>query len=67
MRNLSFVLWVVLWPLAVEICGYLNHLQNKILSKADTDGAMVINFLIWVIVAWLVYEREPKKEEVSEK
>lgn len=57
MRNLPFVLWMVGWPLSVTLGRYLVQVH---LSDALNGMVAALNVVIWIAIAALVYERQPK-------
>lgn len=58
MNNVSFVLWVLLFPLSIRVNSYLSFLMGRSLDEvALSDGAAVIIFVIWLVVAVFLYRK----------
>ena len=58
MRNLIFVIWMILFPITSSIQGHLNFLQGKTYSVA-VEGIVAIFFLVvWFYVGKLLYEKK---------
>jgi hypothetical protein len=63
MKNLSFVLWILLYPIAMRIEDHiaiqakiLRSLPLKVDPNAETFSVLFV-FISWIIVACLLYER----------
>lgn len=61
MRNLSFVLWMLLFPLVGSVEEYLTFLQRGAhpVDAAELFGA-VIGLAMWIGIGMLLYEEKPK-------
>jgi len=60
MNKLAFVIWVMGWPLAVELCNYLAALKYKLRgheqpSRENEKQGAVTMLIIWAIIAFLVW------------
>lgn len=61
MRNLSFVLWILCWPL---VCNYLGPTisVNPAFKGIESTVLSVLNFLLfiipWAIVGGLLYQKK---------
>ena len=51
MENISFVLWLVLFPLSLEIGSYYSGLSYKLDNK-DTIGCVAIFYLVIAILLY---------------
>jgi len=63
MRNLAFVLWATLFPVAISLAGYLDFLtsggvvkQHPASSEQFYAGLMLF---VWIAVAISLYESKP--------
>lgn len=61
MKNLVFMLWVLLWPLCSAITNYISAKENKIRNHSqgtekDSFKGMLTDLAIWVIVAYFLFE-----------
>ncbi|MBF4991059.1 hypothetical protein [Methylophilus sp. QUAN] len=60
MKNLPFVLWMLLFPLVISIGSYFDFLSNgSVISHASekaelTNGLFI--FVVWIFVGYLTYE-----------
>ncbi len=60
MENISFVLWLVLWPLSYDVSKYMgakiNQINNIVKQETGPDPFTTIVFIgVWVFVAILLY------------
>lgn len=58
--KIAFVLWVCLWPLAAEATAYLSEKRvvlagEKPHSKQTKAFIAACNFIVWCIVAYILY------------
>jgi hypothetical protein len=56
MKNFSFVVWMLVWPML--FCGVVAI--NRITNSGPSDTTLLISgiaaFLVWVGIGYLVYE-----------
>lgn len=61
MRNFSFVLWMLLFPLVSTVIDYLTFLQR---GAHPIDAAELsvsaISVAMWIGIGMLLYEEKPK-------
>ena len=57
MENISFVLWLVLFPLSLEIGSYYSILRYKLDNKEYVINKETISYLAiaYVVIAILLY------------
>ena len=60
MENISFVLWVVLYPLASSISLYVGTKRKKINNEEPYSEGLIslvsfIEFLVWAIIGINLY------------
>jgi heme/copper-type cytochrome/quinol oxidase subunit 2 len=60
MNHLAFILWIVLWPIALSLCGYIDAKTKKITGKKEYSEDTrfmwsIVTIIIWVAVAKSVY------------
>ena len=59
MKNLSFVLWVIFWPVADTVASYLDFLiHGKCEDEMVYLVAAFISLVLWISIAALVYEKK---------
>lgn len=59
MKNLPFVLWLVLWPVSCALVEYLNALTlHRSYSESVMVAASLINLIIWVLIGCALWESE---------
>ncbi len=59
MNNVSFVLWVLLFPLSIRMNSYISFLMGRSLDEVTlSDGAAATIFVIWLVVAVFLYRRD---------
>ena len=67
MKNISFVLWMVLFPVATQLADYLAFLTRgsvvKQWSESTELGSSLIYLVAWIVVGVLLYQQ---KHDVSE-
>lgn len=64
MKNLAFVLWMLGWPIVVNINEYLYYLTtNKVYSDETEFVSAIINLIIWIGIGVRLYEKKEKEEE----
>jgi len=57
MKNLSFVLWMLGYPIVIAIDGYLGFLKGKTYSDHVNFWAALIVIIIWITVGKMLYEK----------
>ena len=57
MKTLSFVLWMLLWWPLVCLSNYLVYLEGFTASDGIKEAGAVINLVIWIVVAILLYRK----------
>jgi len=60
MENISFVLWMVLWPVAAQITSGFAAAQRRsnreaLPTKNVKEVAVILNLVIWLVIGWLLY------------
>lgn len=57
MQNLSFVIWLVLYPVAVALVRYLEFLvKGSVVSELSLTAMFsFLTLVIWVAVGYLLY------------
>jgi hypothetical protein len=56
MENIDFVLWNVLWPIAISVCSYLDKKQiHREPTEEQKQVTAVIQVVIWIWVACLLW------------
>lgn len=59
MNNVSFVLWVLLFPLSIRMNSYISFLMGRSLDDVTiSGGAAATIFVIWLVVAVFLYRRD---------
>lgn len=60
MRNFSFVLWMLLFPLVGAVDQYLTFLQrgNRPVDAVEMFVA-AFGFTMWIVIGIILYERKP--------
>ena len=67
MKRLSFVIWTMGWPFICAIAGALSELSGHQASDDAQFFAAVVDLMIWVCVAVMLWRDEnPKVEEEQE-
>lgn len=60
MKNLPFVLWMLLFPLVISIGSYFDFLSNGSVVNHGSEKAELTNglfiFVVWIFVGYLTYE-----------
>lgn len=56
MKNIAFVIWIIGWPLCMDISNAISKYTDREL-KPWSDNAAFLVILIWIIVAGLVYQK----------
>lgn len=60
MKNLTFVLWVVLFPVSVQLADYLVYLTRGSLARTWSEStnltAAILILAVWIWIGWLLYE-----------
>jgi len=61
MTNLDFILWMILFPIAVSICSYIDALTNRVKGRlnrfsqeAERIDALVL-FIVYIFVAIMLF------------
>lgn len=66
MRNLAFVLWATLFPVAISLSDYLEFLIRGGVVKPSSAGndqfAAGVMLFAWIAVAISLYESKPDGE-----
>lgn len=74
MRNLAFVIWLVAFPVSVQLADYLSALAhgaplNRYSDAVEIEAGIVV-CAIWALVGKLLYEPAAKaagkKQQVAE-
>jgi uncharacterized protein YlxP (DUF503 family) len=61
MQHLDFILWMLLYPLSVSLCGYLDTLQNKrigitkVYSKKTEGISAAVMIFIWLFIGYQLF------------
>lgn len=60
MKNLVFILWMVLWPISCAVSRYINIAISKSLGREYPEDDIVttaktIEGVIFIIVAWILW------------
>ena len=56
MKHLDFILWVILYPIAMSISEYIDSLHIKKEYTNETEyNSTLISLSIWVIVAFILF------------
>lgn len=63
MKFLPFVLWMFLWWPSIAFCNYLLYLMGNIYSDEIKSVAAIVNFVIWILIAILLYRGS--KDEIN--
>jgi len=58
LKNIPFVLWMVLYPVSEEACNYLSYLQGLRFSDDVRGLAAFITLGIYIWVATRLYEKQ---------
>ncbi len=56
MRNFSFVLWILGFPLSCSVSRYLDVLASGQNIGPYSEKVAFVVFLIWVIIGFITYE-----------
>lgn len=58
MKNMAFVIWMLLYPLIETVCNYIDYLKNAEKYSADVIviGA-IVNIVVWILVGKILYEK----------
>ena len=62
MKNIAFVLWMLFYPLIVEL---VNYLQFQI-SIEISEQLGFVNVIIWIFVGFLLFEKNKYSKEVND-
>lgn len=57
MKNFTFMLWSVLWPISCDISNYLYFLEGNVSSKNIETIVAISCVIIWVCIGKLLYEK----------
>jgi hypothetical protein len=61
MRNFTFMVWMLLWPLSTTVNDYLTKIVRQTADiKVDSFYAAVY-FGMWFGIGYLLYERRPPR------
>ncbi len=53
--NYDFVLWMLLYPIASSVCGYITFLKNVKYSEGVEGVSAFIELVVYIFVACLLY------------
>lgn len=66
-NNVAFVLWMVLFPIMLQLSDYLAFLTRGSVVRAVSENTEVlaglICFVVWIWVGYLLYEPRPAERE----
>jgi hypothetical protein len=57
MENISFVLWMVLFPLSITLSEYLKASITRVWNIKSDPGTGLIILIIWIGVGILLYRK----------
>lgn len=57
MKNFSFVIWMIFFPISISIGNYLAHLEGVKYSESTEVISAIVMLVIWIGVGYLVYEK----------
>lgn len=58
MKNLIFMLWMLLYPLVTAFGAYLyGKVSNRVVTAGSVTAALVVEIATWMFVGYLLYER----------
>lgn len=57
MKNLPFVLWMVLYPAVCSLADYLAFLVGDRFSDGAKAFSALVNLVIWIYVGYKLYEK----------
>jgi len=55
MEKVTFVIWMIGWPLVSSITDYLSHLTGRKYSEGAIGFAAIFSLIIWLYVGALLY------------
>jgi hypothetical protein len=55
MDSFAFAFWVVMWPISVSLCRFLNNLGPDKDEKPTMMKVHIFNFAVWVIVSAVLH------------
>lgn len=58
MKNFTFMLWVLLWPLICSIESYFIHLEGETYSDTVELITSVIYLCVWIKIGKLLYKKD---------
>lgn len=64
MKRLSFVIWMIGWPLA---CAVASSLSKEPPSEDAVFVCAMFELVIWLLIAVTLWEDEPTVPKLSEK
>lgn len=56
MNKLSFVLWMLGWPLITELSNHWLRLDGKLYASEAETFAAIIEYVIWIIIGIITYK-----------
>lgn len=56
MKNLPFVLWMLGWPLILDLGSYLTSFY-KVVTEPES-ATMMLWLIIYIAIAYLLYEKK---------
>jgi len=60
-KNLVFVIWMLCYPITIEIANYLQFLQGKRWTEGATVFGYVFDLFLYLFVAVRLYESQKNK------
>lgn len=61
MKNIAFVIWMIMYPLTLTASEYVQYLTGKHYSNDVEALSALTNIIIWIYVGIKIYEK-PKSE-----
>ena len=55
MEHLDFILWMVLFPIAVSICDYLEAKKREITNTIKKDNPSIGLALFWLFIGFILF------------
>lgn len=63
MKNIAFVLWMILFPLASAACDYFSYLQGKRYTNDVEAFSGLISLVVYIWIAIKLYEKREASRE----
>lgn len=60
MKNLAYVLWMLLYPVCCEIVSYLHHISYPEIVYTSTSRGIfvaIIEIIIWILIGASLKEK----------